>query len=61
MKNAFAIHITLKIQVRRQENPTLLLHYINRNPFALRLNGFPYQGYEVYLVEEKQFHYIGEE
>lgn len=44
MKNGFATHITLKIQVRRQNETIPSLNYTKRNPCALKLNGFPYQG-----------------
>lgn len=41
MKNVFAIHITLKIQVRRQENPTFLYIIQTETHLLLGWMAFP--------------------
>lgn len=44
MKDGFATCIVLKIEVRRKTKQYPPLNYTNRNPYALKLNVFPYQG-----------------
>ena len=42
---------------QKTRKPYLSLNYTNRNPSALKLNGFPYQG-QVYVVEENTSLYL---
>ena len=57
MKNGFAIHIMLKIQVRRQNKTPASPKLHKQKPSVLKLNDLPYQG-QVYLVEENTSLYL---
>lgn len=57
MKNGFAIHIMLKIQVRRQNKTPASPKLHKQKPSVLKLNDLPYQG-QVYLVEENASLYL---